>query len=574
MIKAIRSIPRHRLVLSLILAFALFMRLFYLWNRNLWADETSSFILAYITFDKGNLLVPWQLFNSQPYILLLASWIKLSAFFGFTLPIEFLLRFPSVIFGCLSIGIIYLIAKSIFDIKTALISAYLLAFSVFHIWYSQEARAYSLWVFFILASVFFLIGWEKTRRNKYCYIFLLCAFLSLWVNPIALLLYFSCAPLLFTKDKRYLRIYIFGLIVTTLFMILLFSFINTSALLRLQHQDGIFWTLRPVKQSILFTFENFNVGYNSSKALYLISDFVFFSLLFFGVLCSLRNNKKYIVMLLFLVFLPPIFLYLFSVKLISIYLDRYLIFCLPFYLIILARGLACIKGKFIFYASFSLVTVILFSAFIYYQKDYMQPYHNNREDINYMHHQGTHLKLQTKEAGMFLSKNLRDEDIIIFESTAAKPVIMYLGDFLAHPESENYIQLEHSKEKLSLFFIINKARNGTPNFKKIRIPAIFFLSFAKREPWEKNFIEVFQRNKYKVSVYIDENKLNSLEFKRIWLVSCDWNSGGIDYISRLEELTEIFKKHSLLCKEKIKIGDVSIMLLEKSYDGVIPIKSQ
>jgi mannosyltransferase len=65
---------------------------------------------------------------------------------------EFSIRFPSLIFGVLSIGAIYQVGKLLFDARKGLIAAFLLALSTFHIYYSQEARPYSLTVFLALLS--------------------------------------------------------------------------------------------------------------------------------------------------------------------------------------------------------------------------------------------------------------------------------------------------------------------------------------------------------------------------------------------------------------------------------------
>ena len=81
---------------------------------------------------------------------------------------EFSLRLPGVIFNVCSIGMIYTLGRCLFDRKVALLSAFLLAFSIWEIELSRYGRMYTLFQFFVLLSIFcfykgFMIG-EKMYR--------------------------------------------------------------------------------------------------------------------------------------------------------------------------------------------------------------------------------------------------------------------------------------------------------------------------------------------------------------------------------------------------------------------------
>lgn len=67
------------------------------------------------------------------------------------------LRVPSVIFGVLTIFVVYLIGRKLFDRKVALILSLLLATSGLHIYYSQEARMYSLASFLVSLLVYLFL---------------------------------------------------------------------------------------------------------------------------------------------------------------------------------------------------------------------------------------------------------------------------------------------------------------------------------------------------------------------------------------------------------------------------------
>ncbi len=75
------------------------------------------------------------------------------------------LRFPSVIFGILSVVAIYLIGLRLFSKGEALISAALLAVLRFPVFYSQDARSYSMMLLFTLVSSYFLISVIEELRE-------------------------------------------------------------------------------------------------------------------------------------------------------------------------------------------------------------------------------------------------------------------------------------------------------------------------------------------------------------------------------------------------------------------------
>lgn len=80
---------------------------------------------------------------------------------------EVAVRLPSVIFGVLTVFVIYLIGRKLFENKTALIAATLLATSPLHIYYSQEARMYSLAALLTSISIYYfvLLTRQSNLRN-------------------------------------------------------------------------------------------------------------------------------------------------------------------------------------------------------------------------------------------------------------------------------------------------------------------------------------------------------------------------------------------------------------------------
>lgn len=145
------------------------LRIYQLDSESLWQDE--GFTLNEV--DKSNLKDTFKAVFGPPegtppaYFLLLHFWVKL---FGSS---DFSLRFPSVLFGVISIYLIFLVGKALFDKKTALIGSLIMSVSMIQILYSQDARAYSFFVLLILLSSLFFIKLIKNYDSKslVCYFF-------------------------------------------------------------------------------------------------------------------------------------------------------------------------------------------------------------------------------------------------------------------------------------------------------------------------------------------------------------------------------------------------------------------
>lgn len=111
-------------------------------------------------------------------------WIRL---FGKS---EFSVRFPSLIFGVMSIYLMFLLGKKLFNEKIGLLSSYLFAVSTINIYHSQFARLYNMVLFFTLASfLFFYEALEKNRKLfwlAYAFFTLINLLLSITALPIIL----------------------------------------------------------------------------------------------------------------------------------------------------------------------------------------------------------------------------------------------------------------------------------------------------------------------------------------------------------------------------------------------------
>ncbi len=130
--------------------FGAWLRLWQLGARSLWLDEGASFAMAHLPWDRFASVWWRQEANMTAYYLLLRPWLHLGSS-------EAWLRLPSALFGIASIPVLYLLAHRLMSRRAALFSAALLAVSPAHVYYSQEARSYSLTVFLVLLSSFYFV---------------------------------------------------------------------------------------------------------------------------------------------------------------------------------------------------------------------------------------------------------------------------------------------------------------------------------------------------------------------------------------------------------------------------------
>lgn len=121
-------------------------------NQSFWLDEATSGLVVR-SFNLGEIITKFSPGDFHPpfYYLVLKIW---SYIFSTN---EIALRFPSIVFGLLTVYLVYLIGKKLFSSKVGLIAGALLATSGLHIYYSQEARMYSLTAFLVSFLIYLFL---------------------------------------------------------------------------------------------------------------------------------------------------------------------------------------------------------------------------------------------------------------------------------------------------------------------------------------------------------------------------------------------------------------------------------
>lgn len=145
-----RYLVHHKNLLS-ILFIAFIIRLINL-SQSLWLDEAIN-VLAVKNNNLVDLVTKYSLYDFHPplYHIILYFWTKI---FGYS---EIAVRFPSILTTMICIMIVYKIGSEFFSKKIGLTASLLLALSPLSIYYSQEARMYSLTMLFASASFYFFL---------------------------------------------------------------------------------------------------------------------------------------------------------------------------------------------------------------------------------------------------------------------------------------------------------------------------------------------------------------------------------------------------------------------------------
>ncbi len=325
-------------------------------NQSLWLDEATTALAAKMPLaDIFTKFLPGD-FHPPLYYLLMKGWGSL---FGLS---EISLRTPSVIFGILTIYFIYLIAKKIFDNKTARIASILAATSGLLIYYSQEARMYSLAAF--LATLLFYLFLEKkwVLFSIFLPILAMTDYVSLLIIPVFWLLGY--------KDWKKL-----ALAHIPLFIILIAWLPTFLSQLSggFSVQGSAWWNLLGTisLKNIALIPVKFIFGRISFNNKILYGAVSLASVLLYSFLLVVRRPLKvrpYKVVWAWLI-IPILLGILISIKIPILYYFRFL-FCLPAFYILAAGGITSLKGKtfWIFLSTAILINIASSSLYLFNPK--------------------------------------------------------------------------------------------------------------------------------------------------------------------------------------------------------------
>jgi len=137
--------------LAFITGIGLFLRLYGL-EQDLWLDEITP-IVDYARLSAAQVMGSYLRSNNH-----LMNTILLKASIGSFGESEWSARMPAVVFGTLTIPVLYWTARTALSRAGSLAAALMLAMSYHHVFFSQNARGYTAYLFFALVSTGLLIA--------------------------------------------------------------------------------------------------------------------------------------------------------------------------------------------------------------------------------------------------------------------------------------------------------------------------------------------------------------------------------------------------------------------------------
>lgn len=186
--------------ISLLALAAFAVRAISLDAQSLWRDEVDTLRFATAPWPEmlTNFIRPgW---NGPLYFLLLRGWVALAG------TSEYALRFFSLIFGVLTVPLVYVLGCRLFNRSAGLITALLLITSPYLAWYGQEARMYTLVTALVILAVYSLRRAIAGKGSRWWAAMVVAASLVFYLHilaallvPVLVLLYFAWWP----QARRY-----------------------------------------------------------------------------------------------------------------------------------------------------------------------------------------------------------------------------------------------------------------------------------------------------------------------------------------------------------------------------------
>ena len=335
-----------------VLLLGLLLRVLYLNHESVSGDEAFSITLTQEPLGQVMHKLVLDLVHPPLHYLALRGWLKL---FGFGL---FQARVLSVIFGALAIVFLYLLAEYLFDRRTALLSALLMATSQLAIMFSQEARPYAQMHFLGLLSAYLFLRALREGRAMYWWGFVGSSTLMIYTNYFGVFLIAALflVAVVYREHNKLRLWWVFAGAVVTL---VLYTPWLASGILHEATKPGRVSTGTAEYSAVhWWTFLSIVNSFNNGKPAGLRSDSPWWTYAVGGLLFSAplvlllkrlvvaktgwetADRDREGIVAVGILWLLPIFLILLSGKAFHIpYNVRYVSFCAAFYYVLVARAI-------------------------------------------------------------------------------------------------------------------------------------------------------------------------------------------------------------------------------------------
>lgn len=447
-------------LLVLILLLGAGLRFYHLGTEDLWLDEILTVKFASVPWSD----ITFKQLDSDAIThfvsdyIIMHLWLKLGKSAA-------ILRLFSALAGIATIAIMFAVGRRLFNSRVGLFSALLLTISSYHIFYSQEARAYAFQTFLILSAVYYFYRALEENKTRFWILYSFISILAIYLQVFSI---FSIIALdiyvLIQLGFRNHRIRYFPWLIAQISILIcclpyLIYIIQPSV-----HAERLAWIPKPGWQSIT----NMVVLFSSGKIFMVLPGYLnqFIVVLYlFTVLISFlsftdTNRKSLIVIdrssgaiLTWCLFIIPVILfYVISFKRPIFVGDRYLIISLPFFYLLAAYGISKLAYRPMrWIISIMIIGGMLVGLYAHYHyptkirwSQIARTIEQNRQQTDLVlvtpYYQATSLNYYLKES---ISLDSIDDIDKIWEITNGHPRtwLIILTDWVNKPPAEVYTRL-------------------------------------------------------------------------------------------------------------------------------------
>jgi len=308
-----------------ILFIALSVRLLGIVSRPIWYDEAFAILFS----EKGlgqmlyGTLAPTGAGSADihplGYYTILWGWMKI---FGESLIAT---RALSILAGVATIYLVYQISKELFNTKTAETAALIAALTPFQVHYAQEIRMYAFLAFWLLLAAYSYLRGSTSGNWRWWLVFGVTSALAQYTHNLAafFLVPLAVTPLL-KRDWKTLR----SVLISGLFAILLYLPWLIQLPSQLARVDQAYWVTKPDLSDLFTLLIIFTTNTPLPSTWVLPALTVAILIVVVGVLQTIRTKggteKANGLWVLYLSFIPPIFLFFFS-QWLPVYIERALL---------------------------------------------------------------------------------------------------------------------------------------------------------------------------------------------------------------------------------------------------------
>ncbi len=348
--------PNYYLLITFLLAF--FLRLYHVDTMALRADEASVVILS--AEEPRAILQNFTASDPRPplYHLLLHYWMP---FAGAS---ELAARFPTIVAGVLIVALVYLLAQTLSAQKSlANITAFLAAINPALVWDAQDVHMSAFLVLFSTASFLCFL-----RRRWLIYaIFSALALFSHYLAAFILLAQGALVAIDFFQRRLAPRDILRWLASQLLILVLILPWLAwVSPFLASFHTE--FFPPATLPEILTRAFVSFAVGRTDARLMPIMVEplvgnlFAFGFLALFVVGLTRRESATHFpkcaaLSLLIYLLVPLIAFFIFSSVRFPIFDERYVLYLIPAFVVIVARGVATVRSRPVAIAALAFITL-------------------------------------------------------------------------------------------------------------------------------------------------------------------------------------------------------------------------